>query len=177
MARTHLDNGVHLTTLRATDATVVRAWLTEHLRHHNRAWVAAHRLGWTDGETDLQMMVSDLVEEHWQSLQRAARRDDQFVALTRLDDQALGLVWAARRNHAYLKVPVGMLQWVFVAPWAREHGVGTALVHAAQEWMRARDLKSMEVSVLADNEAARNLYRRLGLTVADVRMMGSLGDP
>jgi GNAT superfamily N-acetyltransferase len=177
MARTRTDLGVHLTTLRPTDASVVRKWLLDHLRVHNRTWVAAHGLGWTDSETELQMMVSDLVEEHWRAVQRAARRDDQFVALTRLDDRALGLVWAARRNHPYLNVPVGVLQWVFVAPWARQHGVGSVLIAAAKEWMRVRGVKSMEVSVLADNEPARRLYQRAGLEVADVRMMGPVGDP
>jgi ribosomal protein S18 acetylase RimI-like enzyme len=175
MAQTRADLGVHLTTLRPSDEAAVRKWLVDHLRVHNRAWVAAHGLGWTPAETELQMLVSDLVEQHWSSVQRASRRDDQFVAVTRLDDRLLGLVWAGRHNHAYLHVPVGVLNWVYVAPWARQHGVGTVLIEAAKEWMRARELKSVEVSVLAENEPARRLYARAGLAVADVRMMGPLG--
>jgi ribosomal protein S18 acetylase RimI-like enzyme len=119
-------------------------------------------------------MASNLVEKHWDELWRRSRDDEHFVGVTRLDERPLGLVWCAQRRHPYLDVPVGVLQWIFVAPWARGHGVASAMVESGKEWMRLRGLRSMEVSVLYDNESARRLYRRAGLTVGDVRMMGSL---
>ena len=176
MPRSRADLGVMLTPMRSTDGSVVQQWLRDHLRYHNRTWVEAHGLGWSEGEVDAQLLATDLVMDHWQRLVRASRSERHFVAITRLDERALGLVWCAQRTHEYLHVPVGVLNWIYVAPWARGHGVASAMVTESKAWMRARGLRSMEVAVLAENESAMRLYRRAGLAVGDVRMMGTLED-
>ena len=138
MADSLTDLGVVLTTLRPSDGPMVRNWLRQHLQVHNRAWVDAHGRGWSRGEVDAQLMASNLVEKHWDAIWRRSRDDQHFVAVTRLDERSLGLVWCAQRQHEYLDVPVGVLQWIFVAPWARGHGVASAMVESGKEWMRVR---------------------------------------
>ena len=51
-----------------------------------------------------------------------------------------------------------------VAPDAPQPGVGEALVRALIEQYRARHARTLELSVMHDNEQAIKLYRRLGFT-------------
>ena len=53
---------------------------------------------------------------------------------------------------------VGMM----VATDWRGRGVGTALVAAAVEWARSRDLHKLALSVFPHNNAAIGLYRKFG---------------
>lgn len=175
MSIDHAAERLRVTALRASDAAEVRRWMADFLRAHNRHWAEMHGLGWSATEVDAQMLAFDVVEERWQQLWRASKRfESNLVAVARLDGRAMGAVWADHRHNPYLKVPVGVLSWIYVAPWARGHRVGSKLIDVAKAWMRARDLRSCEVSVLAGNEAAIRLYERAGLQLADVRMMGSL---
>lgn len=176
MAHTDTDPAIVLTTLRASDEGDVRSWLQRFLRHHNSTWADALALGWSAGEVDAQQVAIDLVERHWQALWRAAHDERQIVVAARLDGRLLGCVWACCERHAYLGIRVGVLSWIYVAPWGRRHGVGKALIDAVREWMRMRRIVSLQVSVLANNQAAIRLYRSAGLEIADVRMMGAV-DP
>lgn len=51
---------------------------------------------------------------------------------------------------------------MMVASGWRGRGVGTALVAAAIEWARARELHKLTLSVFPHNEAAIALYRKFG---------------
>jgi putative acetyltransferase len=55
----------------------------------------------------------------------------------------------------------GEIGMMVAADW-RGRGVGTALVAAAIEWARARDLHKLALSVFAHNDAAIALYRKFG---------------
>lgn len=156
------------------DALVVRRWLAVFLRAHNRSWVDARALGWSDAEIDAQVVVTDLVTDHWARLIRAAARDTSMVRVARIDGVPVGCVSASSRMDDYLLTHTGVLDWVYVDPSVRGRRIGALLMAEARRWMRARGLRSMMVSVLADNAAAMALYRSAGLVVADVRMMGSL---
>jgi ribosomal protein S18 acetylase RimI-like enzyme len=176
MAHTDIDPGLVLTTLRSSDEPEVRQWLQGFLRAHNHAWVDVMGLGWSGQEIEAQQVAIDLVERHWRALWAAAHHEHQVVAVARLDGRLLGCVWAGAERHGYLGTTVGVLHWVYVAGWGRRHGVGTALIGAVKEWMRPRQIRSLQVSVLAVNDAAIRLYRKAGLRIADVRMMGPV-DP
>jgi len=52
---------------------------------------------------------------------------------------------------------------MWVAPEARGHGVGGALVDAVADWARSQGLKQLALDVIDDNEPAIALYRRTGL--------------
>ncbi len=165
---------LELTPLQRTDRLVMTGWLTAYLRCHNRAWVEAHGLGWTPAETEAQMIVSDVVDEHWHQLVRVAGAAGNRVRVARQGDRPLGVAWVGARRHAYLKIPTGVIQWIYTCPRARGEGVATRLLEDGLDWMRQLELRSAEVSVLANNEPAKRLYSRFGLATADVRMMGAL---
>jgi len=51
---------------------------------------------------------------------------------------------------------------MWVAPEARGHGIGGALVDAVADWARSQGLKQLVLDVIEDNEPAIALYRRKG---------------
>ncbi|MFH8868187.1 GNAT family N-acetyltransferase [Streptomyces griseus] len=55
----------------------------------------------------------------------------------------------------------GVLERLFVLPEARRHHAGERLVRAAEAYAQARNL-ALELEVLAKDEAAIRLYKRLG---------------
>ena len=55
----------------------------------------------------------------------------------------------------------GEIGMMVAADW-RGRGVGTALVAAAVEWARARDLHKLALSVFPHNDVAIALYRKFG---------------
>jgi len=57
---------------------------------------------------------------------------------------------------------VGFVSEVWVDPEARGRRVGERLVRAAEEWFRGQGIERAELQVMATNDAARALYRRLG---------------
>lgn len=156
------------------DGLTLRRWLGTFLRAHNRAWVDARGLGWSDAEIDAQVVATDLVGDHWAWLQRAAVRPTDVVLVARRGSLVVGCVWAGERLDDHLRTPTGVLNWIYVDPAVRGERVGRRLVDAAKRWMADRGLRSVMVSVLDDNAAARALYQSAGLQVADVRMMGPL---
>lgn len=168
------DSPVSLGPLEHEDALIVRRWLGVFLRQHNRTWVDARGLGWSDPEIDAQVVATDLVTDHWSWLVRASSRDTSLVRIARVDGVPVGCVSASARLDDYLRTQTGVLDWVYVDPAVRGRRIGTLLVDEARAWMRARGLRSVVVNVLADNAPAMALYRSAGLAIADVRMMGSL---
>jgi len=56
----------------------------------------------------------------------------------------------------------GVVENLYVVPERRGEGVGTALVEAAEATLADRGADVVSIEVMADNERARGLYRRLG---------------
>lgn len=63
----------------------------------------------------------------------------------------------------------GTLWQLVVHPALRSCGIGTFLVHAAEQRVRARGLRRAELSVEESNPRARALYERLGYVAFDRR--------
>lgn len=59
-------------------------------------------------------------------------------------------------------VQTGEIVTLYVVPEARNQGVGTNLLCAAEAALAAAGVEYISLSVLADNEDARRLYRRAG---------------
>lgn len=51
---------------------------------------------------------------------------------------------------------------IVVASWARDVGVGRALIEAAERWARTVGIERMTLEVFAHNERARHLYGSMG---------------
>ena len=56
----------------------------------------------------------------------------------------------------------------------RRQGIGTALFYGAKRWSKERGMSKIQLTVWAKNEAARNLYKKLGFN----DLIGKMGaDP
>jgi len=60
--------------------------------------------------------------------------------------------------------PVAYLEGWFVAPESRGHGVGRALVAAAERWGRARGCREFASDALLDNSASAKAHVALGFS-------------
>lgn len=69
---------------------------------------------------------------------------------------------------------VGEIESLAVAPEARGHGVGTALVEAARERFRSQGLEFWSVAVVEANEGAVQLYERAGFGSYYRHLLGRL---
>jgi ribosomal protein S18 acetylase RimI-like enzyme len=101
-----------------------------------------------------------LLESYWKGVLLVPERQ-LFVA--RLDDVIAGsaqLTRPPRNNEA--QAFSASLQSVFVAPWARGHGLGRALVEAVERAAREAGAAVLNLDVRATQEAAIRLYEALG---------------
>ena len=69
-----------------------------------------------------------------------------------------------RRSRQMLYAAHGYLGYLYVSPAFRRRDIGRQLVLACGEWTGTRGGKALDLNVLATNEAARALYRKLGMT-------------
>lgn len=90
--------------------------------------------------------------------------DGVRVATDRADGERLvGFVmFHVERGMYDQDVTRGIVENVYVAPSYREHGIGSRLITVAESALRDRGASVIALSVLADNERARSLYRNRG---------------
>jgi len=99
------------------------------------------------------------------------------VRVAREDDAVVGFL-----SHRDAEGPLStdgdraVITYLYVAPERRGEGVGTALVEAAERDLRAAGHDEVALEVMADNEAARRFYRRLGFEPHRVELAKPLGD-
>ncbi len=58
----------------------------------------------------------------------------------------------------------GRILELVVLPHARGKGIGTALMHAAEEYLRSKGCSAARIQAFAPNKNARSLYEKLGYT-------------
>lgn len=78
------------------------------------------------------------------------------------DGKRLGYTWALSLTDFDANVPHGHIAGVGVSPAAEGRGVGTVLVHAAEEWCREQGLGEVTLHCYIANQRAHRLYERLG---------------
>lgn len=118
-----------------------------------------------------QAFSSSATERAALSLSWWAKRLDsdanaQEVVLGTFDDQELvGVVGVAFETRDKLRHKANLFG-MYVAPQARQHGQGAALVQAALACARARPgIRLMQLTVTEGNDAAQALYARFGFIV------------
>jgi len=110
-------------------------------------------------------------------LGRMSESPDSCVFVAERDGAIVGYVFAALEPLSWkeLRGPAGFIHDVIVAEEARRLGIGTKLMEAAIEWLRARHAPRVILSTAALNVAAQVLFRRLGFRDTMVEMTMELG--
>ncbi len=105
-----------------------------------------------------------VVEAERQALTRAleAGSPDAPILIAEADGAPVGFVYLETHvdfftgsSHAHISV-------LAVADAAQGHGVGQALLAAAEDWARGRGYPFISLNVFTDNARARRVYERLG---------------
>ncbi|NJN59148.1 MAG: GNAT family N-acetyltransferase [Leptolyngbyaceae cyanobacterium SL_5_9] len=78
---------------------------------------------------------------------------------------AVDQVRGDRHSHIFL---------LYVLPAYRRKGIGSALMHHAEEWARRRGDRQMGLQVFVANQPALSLYQKLGYTSQSVWMVKPL---
>jgi ribosomal protein S18 acetylase RimI-like enzyme len=79
-----------------------------------------------------------------------------------IGDPAVGFALLTFRPAVWFDGPVAVLDELYVAPERRGHGLGSALLDAAEHAVRARGGALVEVNVDGDDVDAQRFYRRHG---------------
>jgi ribosomal protein S18 acetylase RimI-like enzyme len=101
-----------------------------------------------------------VMETYWKGVLLVPERE-LFVA--RVDETIAGSAQLQRppkNNEA--QALTGQLTTFFLAPWARGHGLAQRLIEAAEERARAAGLRVLNLDVRETQDAAIQLYGRLG---------------
>ncbi|WP_114577380.1 GNAT family N-acetyltransferase [Saliphagus sp. LR7] len=101
--------------------------------------------------------------------------DDLLVA--RIDDAIAGFASVSMENGLFeLDVARGRLSNLYVTPAHRDRGIGTALLEAAEDRLRAEGADVLSLEAMADNADARRFYRANGYHETRVTMERRLED-
>lgn len=107
-------------------------------------------------------------------------REDATILVAERHGEIVGLVEVATRQSldTPLHVPrrVARVETLVVRAQDRRHGIGRALMEAAEEWAQERGCNEIELGVYEFNRPAIALYERLGYTTLSRMMRKSLGD-
>lgn len=76
----------------------------------------------------------------------------------------IGVAVLTLRPNVWYRGPVALLDELYVAPAHRGHGIGGALLTAAENVARNRDAEILEINVDGDDVDARRFYHRHGYT-------------
>ncbi len=93
-------------------------------------------------------------------LEYFVRAKDSITLIAEVNQQLAGFIIAQHyRARAAFQ---GRIITIDVAGHARRHGVGLALMQAAEAALRERHVAVIRLEVSVENTAAQNFYRRLG---------------
>ena len=105
--------------------------------------------------------------EHLAEMDCFCARPEQFGQFVAYDAEGepVGFVEASVRQdyvNGAESSPVGFLEALYVVPKARQRGIGTALVRAAEQWVRGVGCREMASDAAIDNELSHKVHRALG---------------
>jgi RimJ/RimL family protein N-acetyltransferase len=101
----------------------------------------------------------ELPDTEWAATARAASSGDRrsWFVVENGTGTPVGIVLGRRRP------PNDCLLFsMWVAPWARRHGFGLALVEAVTDWGRSWGARRVVLWVILGNEGAQRFYERIG---------------
>ncbi|MDQ4120750.1 MAG: GNAT family N-acetyltransferase [Acidobacteriota bacterium] len=123
-----------------------------------------HRL---DKETQFMMLEpgerKTSLEEQSQQIRNILLMDNQTILVAEAGNEIIGYVAALggdfRRNRHCAQIVIGVLQ-VFSG-----QGVGTKLFLGLEHWARQNSIHRLELTVMAHNDRAVKLYRKMGYEI------------
>ncbi len=91
----------------------------------------------------------------------------EVVALV-AGEPAVGIALLTLRPNVWCEGPVALLDELYVVPTERGHGIGTALLAAAEALCRQRGGDLLEINVDGEDADARRFYERHGYSNRDL---------
>jgi GNAT superfamily N-acetyltransferase len=104
------------------------------------------------------------------------REDDVVVLVADQEGEVVGYVYAGLEPQSWkeLREACGFIHDVVVDERGRRTGVATALIEAAADWLRAHGAPRMVLWTAQRNEAAQQLFERLGFRRTMIEMTREL---
>ncbi len=90
------------------------------------------------------------------------------------DAGSLGFVYLERQQDYFTQAVHAHIGMLVVTEAAAGHGVGSALVKAAEDWAREQGHRTLTLNVFEGNHAARAVYAHLGYAPETLRYVKTL---
>jgi GNAT superfamily N-acetyltransferase len=116
----------------------------------------------------------DIDEKHVRKNLTALKKNGETPLVATLGGEVVGLCGVHRTITIHRDAPLGRITILIVTEQAQGHGIGRMLVDAAEEWMRERGCKLVEVTSNDRRAAAHAFYRHLGFERTSLRFFKTL---
>jgi len=131
-------------------------------------------------EFDPQRFIRPLrgVEQGYASfLGSQLEADDAIVLVAERDGAVIGYIYAAIEPPSWkeLRDRAGYIHDVLVEEESRQSGIAEALMNAAIDWLRTRNVPRVVLGTASQNDKAQRLFRRLGFRPTMIEMTKELG--
>ena len=104
----------------------------------------------------------------------ALKKSGELPLVATLDKEIVGMCGVGARIVIHRPAPLGRITALVVAEKAQGKGIGGMLVNAAEEWMRKRGCRLVEVTSNDRRTAAHAFYRHLGYERSSIRFFKRL---
>ena len=124
---------------------------------------------------DLIRLLDHEIDE--KSLRRnlaALKKERQTPLVATLGKEVVGLCGVSARVMVHRDSPIGRISPLVVVEVAQGQGIGRMLVEAAEEWMRKRGCKIVEVTSNDRRAEAHAFYRHMGYERTSIRFAKTL---
>jgi ribosomal protein S18 acetylase RimI-like enzyme len=101
---------------------------------------------------------------------------DSSLLIADADGCPAGFAFLEHHTDYFTAERHGHLGMIAVAEAAEGHGVGAALLRAAEDWTSAQGNTTLTLNVFDGNERARRVYQRAGYRVETLRYVKSIAD-
>ena len=108
-----------------------------------------------------ELWINDILDITLITIEEEMMRSEAFI-LENEDREDAGMLWMGISRDQFTCEGTGYLLGLFVIEELRGRGLGRALVGAAEEWCREKELPSMTLNVGSENTYAKGFYDHLG---------------